>query len=580
MGKRSRKNSAPRKAKATATPPPSPSRSPDKDVQALRDLVVELIRDGEPDSAIGAVDALLRLIEKLKDENNRQALQIARMVRERYGKRSEKVDPGQLSLFLESLSSEDRSSGEGTGEGEAKAEAAKEADTVRLELEKLREAKLQDRPERTRTGRNKLPGNLPRQTVRLEVAPDLRCCTACGREKALIGVERSEVLEFVPAQLKVIVYEREKRACKSCGDGVVSAKAADKVVDGGRPGPGLLAHLAVSKFLEHTPIHRLAQRFAHLGAPLPASTLGSWVTAVADACEPLYKALCHNALHAHVLGADDTGVRVLDKDHPAGVRKGFLWAYVGYDQTGRPRHAVFDYTPDHQGVHPRRFLAGRRGLVQSDGCNLLDPLFKGPAPPCVDVGCHMHFRRYFKEALDQGDLRAAVPLEWIQRLYSVEALATERGASVAERLALRQEHSTRLIEQLHGWMARQIPRVEPKTALGKALTYGINQWQSLKVFLTDGAIPIDNGEVERRIRPLALGRKNWLFVGSDEGGRRAAILYSLMASCILADLAPEPWLKDVLTRLSQGWPAKRLGELLPDAWKDAHAVAPLKADAA
>ena len=150
---------------------------------------------------------------------------------------------------------------------------------------------------------------------------------------------------------------------------------------------------------------------------------------------------------------------------------------------------------------------------------------------------------------------------------ALRALARERGATAAERLALRQEHAAPLMDALHAWMAKMVPRVEPKTPLGQALTYGINQWASLNVFLTDGAIPIDNGEVERRIRPLALGRRNWLFVASDAGGHRAAILYSLIASCTLAGVAPEPWLRDVLTRLSQGWPAKRVDELLPEHWK-------------
>lgn len=200
------------------------------------------------------------------------------------------------------------------------------------------------------------------------------------------------------------------------------------------------------------------------------------------------------------------GVRVLDADHPAGVRKGHFWSYVGYDNTGQPRDAVLEYAPDRKGEHPRTFLEDRRGYVQGDGYQGLDRLFTGPAPPIrTNVGCHMHFRRYFKEALDAGDLRASIPLQMFQELYAVEALATERGANVHQRLALRQQHSTLILELLHSWIAKQFPSAEPKSPLGQALTYGINQWDSMKVFLTNGAIPIDNGEVERRIRPLAVG---------------------------------------------------------------------------
>ena len=267
-----------------------------------------------------------------------------------------------------------------------------------------------------------------------------------------------------------------------------------------------------------------------------------------------------------MVGVDDTGLKVLDKDSPANVRKGHLWAYVGYME-GRPTRALFEYTPDRKGVRPRGFLAERRGYVQGDGYQGLNRMFAGPSPPiCIKVGCMMHVRRYYKEALDAGDLRASVPLELIGKLYLVEALATEEKADVEQRQKLREEHSQDVMKRLGEWARKLYGQVEPSSHLGKALTYTINQWDSVNVYLTDGRVPIDNGEVERRIRPIALGRRNWLFAGSDEGAERAASIYSLLACCTLVNVEPQAWLTDVLSRLCQGWPNSRLAELLPENW--------------
>ena len=524
---------------------------------------MELIKEGNSAEAIDAVGAMFKLIARLRDENNRRALQIARMVRENYGRKSESVDAHQLSLFLKSVTEDDQAQ-----EDEASAENEARIDALRLELKELRELKKKGKGRRP-GGRNPLPEDLPRETITLSVSDEERTCEQCEGEKKTIGFAKSQVLEFIPASFKVIVYEREKVACKVCESGLATAPTADKVIESGLPGPGLLAHVVVSKYLEHMPIHRLAQRYRQLGVPLPASTLGQWTGVVADNLIPLYSALKDDLLAAHVLGADDTGIKVLDKKASANVRRGAMWAYVAYEQ-GKPALALFEYAPNRKGIHPRAFLNGRKGYIQGDGYQGLDRMFAGPAPPeCVKVGCMMHVRRYFKKALDAGDLRAAVPVDLIARLYSVEALATEKDLPCEERQALRASHSKPLMDRLHRWATKLYPQAEPSSPLGRALTHCLGQWDSVTVYLADGAIPIDNGEVERRIRPVALGRKNWLFAGSDKAAQRSAVIFSLMACCLLADIEPLNWLTDILTRLCQGWPNSRLHELLPHQWAKA-----------
>jgi len=297
------------------------------------------------------------------------------------------------------------------------------------------------------------------------------------------------------------------------------------------------------------------------------STLGAWVAAVAVAFEPIYKELVRLTLIAHVLGVDDTGLRVLDKDHPNGVKRGHLWAYIGYDEDGRPVRAFFDYTETWEKEGPCSILKERIGYIQGDGYKGIDDLFKGPNPKAVRVGCMDHVRRKFKEALDGNDLRAAVPLKLIGSLYKVEELATARKDDTIVRQQLRDQYSRPLMAQLKTWLADTQPTAIPKSPLGKAITYAINQWLNLLVYLDDGAVPISNIIVEQRIRPLAVGRKNYLFTGSDEGAWRAAIIYTVLANCKLHGVEPFAYLRDMLDRLSRGWPNSRIAELLPQNWK-------------
>jgi transposase len=334
-----------------------------------------------------------------------------------------------------------------------------------------------------------------------------------------------------------------------------------KPIDGARPGPGLLAHIIVSKYEDAQPLHRQVQQWRRQGVELSPSTVGDWAAAAIDRLEPLYKEARRDALGRELLSMDDTPMPVLDRDHPSGIKKGRIWAYVAdIDQV-----CFCEYTPTWAGLGPRTVLGGFKRYLQSDGYAGIDELFTGPDPP-RRVGCHAHCRRKFVAALDAKDLRAAVVLELYQQLYEVEARARQDGAGPEELHRRRQALSRPVMERLHRVILDLHGKVVPKSPLGKATTYAINQWPTLTVFLEDGRLPIDNLHVERRHRKVALGRHNYLFCGSDEGARRHAIISTVLGNCALAGVEPTAYLRDVLAKLAAGWPNARLAELMPRAW--------------
>jgi len=516
------------------------------DLQQIRQVLCDLHAAGKHDEAI---EAVLSLLERLRDRNTELELRLGQLLRRQFGRRSEKIDPNQLSLLLAEMVA-----------GAAATPAAPPAappSTATSNTPSQQPAAPRRRP----TGRKPLPPQLPRQEVVLSPSAEEKHCATCDLDKKRIGVERSEILEFVPGHFIVLVQVREKYACLKCEDGVVIGPTMDKPIEGGLPGPNLLTHVLVSKYKDHAPLNRLAGMLARCGVELAPSTLGDWVREGAELLEAVYRAIYERVLTAHVVQADDTGLRVLDRSHPAGVKKGHIYGLVGDGEL-----VAFAYTPTWSGAEARQLLDGHRGWLQADGYAGFDQLFSGPDPPMVEVGCMAHNRRKYVEALDGGDLRAAVPVGIIAKLYQVEDEAKERGLDAAGRLALRQEKSAPLMTELGQWIAQVHPTVTPKSPLGKALTYSINQWRALNRFLEDGALELDNNGVERALRAIAVGRHNWLFAGSDAGARRAAIMYTIFGSCALCGVEPASYLRDVIEKLSGRFPMRRIGELVPDEW--------------
>jgi len=516
------------------------------DIDGIRALLVNLLQEGNNDAV---VDLVLALLRQLMDDNDRLQVRLARLLHDRFGRRSEKISPDQLRLFLEEAL-------------KPEAGAAPPDSTLPSPLPRLRKA-----PAR-RPGRRPLPADLPREQVVLEPSAEDKVCAVCGAAKACIGHETSEVLEFVPARFKVVVYARAKYACRPCEGQVVIAPVAAKPFEAGLPGFGLVADVLVRKYADHAPLHRIRGMYRRLGVDLPVSTLAHWVAAGSEVLEPIARAIRRETLLAHVVQADDTGLRVLDRAKQGGSKRGHMWAYVG-DLTW----ATYDYTPTWEAEGPCTFLAERVGWLQADAYAGYDRLFKRPGATAVEVGCFAHLRRYFVEALET-DRRAAVAIDLIAQLYLVEREASDRALDPDGRLALRRERSAPILAALGRWAETTVPTATPKSPLGRGLTYLVNQWRALNRFLEDGRLQIDNNACERALRTIAIGRKNWLFAGSDAGAERAAIIYTVFGTCRLHDIDPWAYLQDVLTKLADGWLQSRVDELLPPNWAAArHAAA-------
>ena len=509
-------------------------------IESIRASLEGMLQEGRSDEALALV---VNVLHQLVEDNGRLQARLAQLLKHRFGRRSEKISSEQLRLFLDELA-------------EAVPEALPEQPVLASQTAPAAPAvRLQPRK-----GRRPLPADLPREEVVLEPAAEEKVCTGCGQAKTLMGHERSEVLEFIPAHFKVLVHARAKYVCRACEEGVSIAPPAAKPIETGLPGFGLIADVLVKKYADHCPLHRMHGIYLRHGVDLAVSTLAGWLAGGSDLLEPIARAIRRKTLNSHVVQTDDTGLRVLDRDAPGGSKRGHIWGYLG-DR----RWLAFDYTPDWSAEGPATFLINRQGWLQADAYKGYDRLFSDPGSRVVEVGCFAHARRYFVDALET-DKRAAVAIAFIKELYQVEADAKARGLGPDEKKQLRAERSRPLLNSLGEWIKKTVPAATPKSPLGQALTYTINQWTALTRFLEDGALEIDNNACERALRQVAVGRKNYLFAGSDEGARRAAIIYTVFGTCRLHDVDPWAYTRDVLEKLAGGWKQSRIDELLPPAW--------------
>lgn len=451
-----------------------------------------------------------------------------------FGKKSERVDARQLQLALEQLANEP---------GPV---------TEPVEMDSG-DTPVRGHRRRRSTGRRPLPGHLPRRRVEIDV-PDADKQCACGHVKARIGESVAEKLEYEPASFVVIQTARAKYACPHCHDGVVEAPAPPQAIEKSLAGEGLLAHVVVSKYVDHLPLYRLEQIFAREQIDLSRTTLCEWVAAVATALAPIGEQLRREIVGTSYLQTDDTSVTVLDER--GGSYKGRLWTYL--DPIGR--QVVFDATPTHERDGPERFLADFRGKLQADAYRGYDALYA--TGRVLEVACWAHARRRFVEAF-MTDTTPARMIALIQQLYDVERAAAALMPDA--RQALRHEQSVPLLAQIDAERARLASLVLPKSPVGDGLRYLTNQWAALQRFVDDGRLAIDNNRAENQLRIVAVGRKNWLFAGSFAGARRAALLYSLVQSCKLIDVSPFGYLKDVLLRVATH-PQRLIHQLTPQDW--------------
>jgi transposase len=495
-------------------------------------------------------------------KNRELELLVAKLRRERIGTKSERLDPAQLRLLFDALIGQGGPAGQVDPEAEAKEDA---------ELDRAIDSAEQARPDPSdRKRRKNGPGwqtrAVERRVHHVEVPAARRTCTDCGREKKRIGVDVTRRLEYVPAHFLEHEYHLEKYACGACKEGVVTAPAPAQVLQRSAADASLLAHVVVSKFADHTPLHRLHRIYARSGAEIPVSTLSDWTAGVGDLLAPLVERLARRVLAAYIVRTDATGLKVLDPQSPENIELGSMWSYLGDD-----RDVVFRYTPTGKGATgPWEFLAGRKGYIQADAANVFDRLFNGQAAAAVELGCWSHGRRRLV-ALQDTDCRVAYPLKLIARLYRIEHLADARGLTPEGRAEIRRERSRPVLEKLKRWYLATRASEPPSTDLAKAAGYVLNHWQALTRFVEDGRASLDNNLCEQQLRDIALGRKNYLFAGSHDAARRAAALYSLTRTCTQYGVPPLAYFTDVLTKLANGWSVDRLEELLPHRW---HAATP------
>jgi transposase len=522
-----------------------------QDLAGVRVLLEKMLSDGRGGEMMAMV---MGLLEKMLTQNTHLEWRLQAALRQLYRKRSEKVSPEQLALFLSQL--DDTESAKTTVET---TEPATGGETTEKRDE---QPKLKPRPTR-----KPLPKDLPREVHTRAPSAAEMVCENCGGQKAPMGEEVREVLEFEPARLYVIEEHLTKCVCKKCAEGVVMGKATTpKPLEGARPGPGLLAKLLVNKYEDSMPLYRQAQEWKRQGVELSTSTLGDWVAGGIDTLEPLAKHAKHDTLARFLVSLDDTHMPVLDRDHPNGIKKGHQWVFIAdFNEV-----MFCEYMPTWEGEGPRKILADFKGkYVQGDGYAGLDQYFERIGAP-TRVGCMAHCRRKFVAALDAKDMRAAVPVALFAQLYAVEAKAREDKVGPDELLARRKALSRPVMSRLAEVVEELRGAAVPKSPLGKAITYAVNQWPTLTVFLDDGRIPIDNLHVERRHRKAALGRRNYLFCGSDEGARRHAVISTVLGNCALAGVNPFAYLRDVMTKLAGDWPNSRIAELMPAAWASAN----------
>jgi transposase len=522
------------------------ARTANVDLSALRTQLSSML---EADRDQEVLDVVLQLVSKLTAENRVLADRLATFMRGRAHGGSERISASQLLMFMSQLA----------GPTEAEAEGAVDADVEDEDASEPEAPPASDsegpRPSRKRW---RVVGQVER-TRDVSEPPEL-ICPDCGQPKSPAGCKTRLLVEVIPAQFRIVEYGRAQYACRSCDDPHLSIGAsANTPLESGALTHSLLTDFLCRKHVDHEPVNHIAETYERMGIEFPLGTLYGWVGTGADLLEPLAKRIISNAIAAAVLSVDDTGVTVLDDDMEKGSRRGHLWILLGDN-----RWAGFRFTPDWKAERVEQFLGVREGWMQADAYAGFDRLYeRGGA---IEVGCWAHARRYYVKALDVGDARAATALDIIGRLFKVERRADEKGYDDARRQRLRQEKSRPLLNELGRWVDSVHAAAPPDTPLGRGLTYLRNQWRALVRFLEDGRLRLTNNDAERQLRHIALGRNAWLFTGSDQGGERLAILYTCIATCKLNGVDPRAWMLDVLGKLTTGWPASRLDELLPPAW--------------
>ncbi len=580
-----------------AAPPPEPVTPRNVPLPALASL------PDDPETLKRMILELLATLHQERRDKDELRQRLDLLLRRLYGPRSEKFDPNQLLLFPEYANA--------TGDESSLALAAAEQPAVTDQ----RQPRRQGQPH----GRRILPDDLPQQSVHHVLSEAERVCV-CGQIRTEIGTDVSEQLDWRPATFFVWQHVTHKYLCPRCagtgsensgslptpaaeatiaqtlsadavdaaapmeraaesattanaptrpvGPAIVSAVKPAAPIDKGLPGPGLLACVIVNKYFDHLPLHRQENIFERQGVFLARSTTCDWMAACARLLRPLYDRMVAEVLQSRWLHTDDTPVKNLGHQ-PGTTATARFWTYWG--DRAHP-YNVFDFTRNRKRDGPQTFLASFRGYLHADAFSGYDALYLpdagGDAAAIFEVACNAHARRKFYEARGSDAARSHQALAYYQQLYEIERRATQNQADDAQRLQMRRDFALPILDRFHTWLEAQRRDVLPKSSMAEAIGYALNNWTALIRYTEEGFLAIDNNVAEREMKRIAIGRKNWLFVGSDKGGQTAAVLYSFTSTCHRLKIQPWTYLKDVLTRLPST-AGEQLGELLPDRWQAA-----------
>lgn len=491
------------------------------------------------------VETLKRLVIGRDEMIAKLMAEIARLKRWRFGHSAERVGATlvQLQLLLDDLQA-------------PAAQGVSDQGTIPLE-ESTQAPPNKPAPQLRRVPRA-LPAHLPRETI--VHAPASCSCPDCGAAMRKLGEDISEMLDFIPGYFKVLRHVRPKFSCSHCAR-VIQLPAPSRPIDRGLPTPSLLAQVITAKYADHCPLYRQQAIYRRSGVDLDRATLADWVGGASRLLEPLVEALGRYVRSAQKLHTDDTPVPVLDPGRGK-TKTGRLWTYVRDDRPAASRDppAVwYRYSPDRKAEHPRAHLLGFHGILQADAYSGYAPLYL--SEEIVEASCWAHARRKFYDLY--VDDRSPIATEALQRIAALYAIEREiRGSVPSKRAMVRQERAGPLLAQLHGWLTAMLQRVSTKSEIAGAIRYALVRWTALTLYRDDGRIEIDNNSAERSIRPIVLGRRNYLFAGSDAGGERAANIYSLIGSAMLNAMDPYLYLRHVLERIAEH-PINRIDQLLP-----------------
>jgi transposase len=476
--------------------------------------------------------------------------QLAQALRRQYGQKADRVDPNQMLLDI-------------CAQLQTVTKATEPA-TVTSEMPTA------DEPtKRKGHGRRPIPANVERRTEIHDLSAEEKRCSFCGREKRCIGEECSCQYEYIPARLVAVEHIQKKYACACPESTVNTASKPSSPIEKGLAAPSLLSHLAISKYLDHLPLYRQEGILARIGIEYPRSTMWEQIRASGQLMTPLYEAAIKEVLASRILATDDTPVKVLDRTRTK-TRTGNVWTYVGDD--AHPL-IVYDYTAGRARAGPEAFLEDYAGYLQADALAVYDELFNPRRQKLIwELGCWAHARRYFVEAQDTSPALAVIAVAHIKALYDIEKDAARRKLRGEALVAWRKAHSVPVLHAFRTWLSAQTGMLLPKSPIAAAIGYTLSNWTALGRYVEDGDLVLDNNRSERALRGIAVGRKNWLFFGSDGGGKIAAIMLTLLKSAQRNGVNPFDYLTDVLTRIAD-YPQSKVADLLPHRWKLIHEAA-------